>query len=762
MAKKAKSVIEPKVDELAEVRKTFEHIAELNAKDRERYKADTHFLYVDHWPADVRARRNAEERLSLNVDKLSQYMHQVVNESRQNRPQIKVRPIDNDADIETAEIYDGLCRHIQERSNADTCYDMALECAVAGGFGFLRVNHDYVHENTFNQDLSFCPMPNPLQVYFGEHKEPDGSDVNDVFVCEDVPIDEFKRDHPDIDVSDWDTEGTKYGDWCGEKVRVAEYYRVVKEPRLMHLFVDGTVCSDEDYKLAIEQGVDCPAIKESRTIPQRVVMWSKLCGSGYIERERKTIWKWIPIVPVWGNTQNIDGEVRHVSMINNVKDAQLLYDYSRSAFAERVGQTPEAPWVAAAGQIEDYRDEWDGTKRVRVQRYDPKDIAGVAVPPPMRQNPSDIPMGFAKDAEISEMDIRSGLGMYNATVGERGNATSGIQENLQQKKGEVATFHYNDNLARAIRHIGRILVFAIPKVIDWQGVIRTLGVDGSAEMINVDPSIPKSVQKIGAKSIYNLGAGTYDVSVAVGPSFSTRRQEAAAGMSMLVQTNPAMWNTHGDLIAKSQDWPDADAFAERSRMLLPPEIRQQEDAKKQANGGQHPEVAAAMAQAKAIVDQSKQQMQQVIQGLQEKAKELDQQEQKLKDVMATIDKESQRLNYEKSLMAAKDSFTKQLVQAQEEAADAEQKAALTQAISKVEKIVGGYTDSVETLIQSVKESAAENEGAEQEQKEDQLALLLKAQHAQMMGRLADIVQPLVEVITMPRRMNGTESLGIGA
>lgn len=603
MDKKPKSVFESKPDDLKDVRERFQKLQDLWAKDRQRYRDDTYFLYVDHWSDKVR-RQRGEDRLTLNVDQLSQYTHQVINDSRQNRPQIKVRPEDSKGDIEVAEIYDGLIRQIQESSNADTCYDIALESAIAGGFGFIRLLHDYKDDDGDEQCIKVAPVPNALTVYMAEHKEPDGADCPECFIVEEIDRAEFKREYPDVDISDWDTEGgNRYGDWCGEKVRVAEHYRVVKKPYEKHKLEDGTWVTAEDYQLAISNGVSVSPIKETRKRNKRVVMWSKICGSGYIEKEVETIWNWIPVAPVWGNLQNVDGEVRHVSMIHNVKDAQLLYDYARSAFAERVGQTPEAPWIAAEGQVENHIEEWDGSTRVRVQRYTPQDLNGVNLPPPQRQDPSDIPAGFAQDAQISQMDIRAGLGMYQAVVGQRGNATSGVQERAQQAKGDMATFHYHDNLARAIRHIGRIIVWAVPKVYDSERVERILGMDGKAELVQLNPNQEQAIQKLGSRVVYNLGVGKYDVSVVVGKGYATRREEAAEAMSLLVQTNPAMWTTHGDLIAEAMDWPDAQKIAARSKLLLPPAIQEAERASEMKEGAPSPEVVAITTQAKAAIEQ---------------------------------------------------------------------------------------------------------------------------------------------------------------
>ena len=601
MAKKK----EVKKDEFSELRERFSRVADMWNDDRKRYKEDMHFLHIDHWPAGVRSQRASDPtnpRLCLEIDQLSQYQRQVINDSRQNRPQIKVRPVDSKADIETAKVFDGLCRHWQEASNSDTCYDLALECATGGGFGYFRILHDYLHDGTFDQDLFFAPIQNPLTVYFGEHQEVDGSDVKEVWIVEEIPKAEYERDYPGKETTSWEGEGSKYGDWCGEKIRIAELYEMKSVQTTMHMLETGEICSDEDYQTAVQAGLQVPAIKATREIPKKTLYWSKFNGAEYLEEPREEPGDRIPVFPVWANVHNIDGKVIRTSMIHKSKDAQLLYDYAQTAFAERVGQSPEAPWVAAEGQTAGFESEWDGTRSVRVQHYRPVSLEGQAIPPPQRQNPSDVPAGFAQVMQQAEHGVQTSLGMYSASVGKKGNATSGVQEQEQARKGDVSSFHYHDNLARAIRSAGRYLISAAPKILDTARVVRILGEDGEAAQVQLDPNLEKATAKQGNSSIFNIGVGTYDVAVDIGPSYQTSRQASAAGMLALAQADPTMWQTHGDLIAEAQDWPEAQRFAERSKLLLPPPVLQAEQAKKEES----PEVAMVKMQAEQAIGEKDQ------------------------------------------------------------------------------------------------------------------------------------------------------------
>lgn len=612
----AEESAESATDPLHEARERFAYAMDAWDADRKRYVEDNKFLEGEHWFEKDRKMREDQGRPCLVVDKLKQYVRQVVNDSRQNRPSIKVRPVDDEADIETADIIQGMCRHIEERSNADVAYDTGLECAVKGGFGFVRVLSEYAHDKTFDLELCIKRVRNPLTVLLDpDCQEPDGSDARFAFVFEEMPEDEFKAQWPDADLIDFGDEKYKY--WRGEKtVTVAEYWSVKEEDKTVHLLHDGSVCSDEEYKKAEAEGLKPPPIKDTRNIPAKAVKFSRINGVEYLEGPITWPGKWIPVVPVWGNEVDIDGEVIHKSMIHDSKDAQRLYDFNRSAFAERVALTPKAPYVAAAGQVENYEDDWANANQANtsVLKYDPVDVAGHPVPPPQRQQAADIPAGFAQDMQMSEHDIQSTLGMYNASLGEKSNEKSGRAIMARQREGDVTNFHYHDNLARMIRHVGRIVVDLLPKTYDSTRIVRVLGLDGNSEMVQLDPTMETAKGKRDGKVVYNIGVGTYDVAVSSGPSYTTRRQEAAESMAQLTQGNPDIFPMIGDLMIRSMDWPMAEEIADRLKLMLPPQIL---EAEKKEEGGPPPEVAQIMQQAQQAIQQRDEVLQQVMAKLQE-------------------------------------------------------------------------------------------------------------------------------------------------
>ena len=599
-------------DSIKEIRDRFSLADEYWKDDRNAALDDIKFRSGEQWPDDIVSQRTRDKRPVLTVDKLNQYVRQIVNDGRQNRPAIKVHPVDSKADIATGEIFAGIIKHIESASNADAAYDTALDSAATCGFGYFTVTTDYSGDETFDQDLKIKRVRNPLSIIIDpDSEEADGSDMKFAFAIEYLSKDAFKEQYPNKTPADFETN-SDYSDWFGEQVRIARYWEVREEDKTMYLMVDGSVISKARYDELKEGGMTeiDSMVKDKRNIPVRSVWHSLVSGDDYLEEPQEWKGKYIPICVVWGNEIDIEGKVSHCGIIRPAKDAQRLYNYSRTAFAERVALTPKAPWLAAAGQIENYEDEWATANSIphQVLRYDPIALNGTNVPPPQRISPSDTPSGFQADMQISEHDIQGAIGMYASSLGAPSNERSGKAIMARQREGDTGTFHYHDNLNRAIRHCGRILVDLIPKVYDSNRIVRIMGYDGAVSEATIDPNIPTANQKVGLQMLYNLGVGKYDVTITSGPSYNTLRAEAAESMVTMVQAHPELMNVIGDLMVKNMDWPGAEEIAKRLHMILPPQILQAEQQEKKNQ--MPPEMQQAMQQFDMAMKQKDQMLQQ--------------------------------------------------------------------------------------------------------------------------------------------------------
>ena len=568
------------------------------------------------WPADVLATRGSVQGQTINarpcltINKLPQHVRQVTNEQRQNRPSGKVIPADDNADVQVAEIFNGVVRHIEYMSDADVAYDTACDNQVTYGEGYIRLLTEYCNEESFDQDIKIGRVRNAFSVYMDPTiQDPCGADAEWCFVTEDILKDEYERMFPDATpISTLYAQGV--GDqgisaWLQEDtIRIAEYFYYKHERATLHLYPNNQTAfskTNQDKQLMALYG----APLRSRDVDRRKVMWMKTNGFDVLD-EREWPGKWIPVVRVIGNEWEVDGRLYISGLVRNAKDAQRMYNYWTSQEAEMLALAPKAPFIGYGGQFEGYELQWKTANTTNWPYLevnpDVTDGAGNVLPLPQRAPPPLPQTGLIQAKMGAGEDIKATTGQYDASLGQQGNERSAKAIIAREKQGDVGTYHYVDNLARAIRHITRQIVDLIPKIYDTQRIARIIGADGEVSMVKFNPSQPEPVKEIrdmqtGAliEKVYNPGVGTYDVMVTTGPGYMTKRQEALDAMGQILQTNPQLWSVAGDLFIKNMDWPGAQEMAERFKKILDPKVLSQ--------GDQSPEMMAAQQQIEAMTQE---------------------------------------------------------------------------------------------------------------------------------------------------------------
>jgi hypothetical protein len=567
------------------------------------------------WPADVLATRGAVQGQTINarpcltINKLPQHVRQVTNEQRQNRPSGKVIPVDDNADIEVAEIFDGIVRHIEYMSDADVAYDTACDNQVTYGEGYIRLITEYCNEESFDQDVRIMRVRNAFSVYMDPTiQDPCGSDAQWCFVTQDMTKEEYEREFPDASPIS-SILATAVGDesmsaWLDQDtIRIAEYFYYKHKRETLHLYPGNLTAwknSPQDKLLAAQYGQPI----RKREVDRKKVMWMKTNGYDVLD-EREWPGKYIPVVRVVGNEFEVQGQIYISGLVRNAKDAQRMYNYWTSQEAEMLALAPKAPFIGYGGQFEGYEMQWKTANTTNWPYLevnpDVTDGAGNVLPLPQRAPPPLPQTGLIQAKMGAGEDIKATTGQYDASLGQQGNERSAKAIVAREKQGDVGTYHYVDNLARAIRYITRQLVDIIPKIYDTQRIARIIGVDGEVQMAKIDPTQQEPVREIrdqtGAliEKIYNPSVGTYDVMVTTGPGYMTKRQEALDAMSQILQSNPQLWTVAGDLFIKNMDWPGAQQMAERFKKILDPKVL--------SNGDQSPEMMAAQQQIEAMTQE---------------------------------------------------------------------------------------------------------------------------------------------------------------
>lgn len=615
-------------DTLAEALEHFKLSEEAESENRKAWIDDVRFARLgEQWPDGVKRQREIDGRPCLTINRMPAMLRQVVNDARQNKPAIKVHPVDSGAKRETAEILNGLIRNIEYTSNADVAYDTALDHAVTGGFGYFRIDVDYACDDEFDLDIKICRIANPLTVYGDENSTAaDSSDWNKAFITELYTEREFEKRWKGAEKSNWESSYRDLPDgWReNELVRVAEWWTREEVPAKLLKLSDGMVLYVNEYMrikdILDAQGITVVGERDTKTNKVK----QKIISGAEVLEENEWAGKYIPIVPVYGDEVMVEGKRHWISLTRWAKDPQQMFNYWRTASTELVALAPKAPYLGPKGAFNTDANKWATANNVSYPyiEYD----GGVM---PQRQPFAGPPAGALQEALNASDDMKSTMGIYDAALGARSNETSGRAILQRQRESDTATFNYIDNLSRAIRHAGRVMVDLIPKVYNAPRIIRVIHEDGSNESVPINqpftPDQAKSPQAQayeagktqetvdGLTRIYDVTTGKYDVTCEAGPSFSTKREEAAAQMMELGRMFPPMMQVAGDLLVKNLDWPGADDIADRLKAMLPPQLQ-----------GQSPQVMQMRQQmqqmdqmAKQAVGQLNQQIAQLQQQLQQ-------------------------------------------------------------------------------------------------------------------------------------------------
>jgi hypothetical protein len=599
-----------------EARKRFKRAENFYSTLRQQAIADTQFVMGDsdngwQWPMDIRNRRTADRRVMLTVNMTAQHCNQIINQIRINKPSAKVSPVDNGADKKTAEILGGLLRNVQISSHADDAHDVAAEHAIYGGEGYWRVYTEYETPESFNQVIRIGPCPNPNLIFIDpDAKELDKSDARWGFVFEDISREQFKRDYPNIDPANW-VPGPTDSSWVSkDTVRRAEYFYCedVKDKALL-LAGGQTMLKSalpENVRYVAPQG-DAPgsltmpdgqmvAVFKERDTERRRWYWCELVG-GEDQPIDKREWpgQYLPIITVVGKELNVNGQIVRKGLVRDLKDPARMVNYAYSETVQTLALQNRVPYLAAAEALEGYEEIWKSAN-LENRPYLPWNALrddGTPIPQPQRQPPPIMPEAQVRLLGLSTEQMRAASGQQNANFGIRSEASSGVGIERLKVQGEIATFHFPDNLRRALQYEAKVVIDLIQKVYDTKRVVRILGLDGKEETAVLDPEMPGAYQEIeGAEEIeriFNPLVGRYDVVINTGPTFQTQRQEAFATLTEMSARNPQLLQVAGDLIMRAADFPMAEELATRLEKTLPPGLA---DAKPGQGAQPDPQVMA--------------------------------------------------------------------------------------------------------------------------------------------------------------------------
>src|SRR5262245_3049465 len=579
-----RTALDPRRDEdvLQEARARFTEAEEAERDERTQQYDALKFYCGKHWPDYLLAQRSqpGQEQPSLVVDRIAQYLHQILNSYRKSPLGIRVRPKTGGATQQLATILEGKIRDIESDSQAPIAYTTALSQAIATGEGFFRLVTDYEDPYSFRQKLLLKPIYDRFSVYCDPASvHPAGLDLEWAFVVSQMSRSAFcaKYDVQPVDVAQW--AGYPNQRWVQDRtVQVADSYYKVYERQTLVQMPDGTVLPAEGLG-------DLPPDWPTRETLLPTVYWVTMCGYAILGKTR-WLGQHIPLIRVEGRRLDLDGHAQRTGIVQASSSSQFAYDAYASAEMTAIALTPKAPYVLYVEQISGYESLWNQANDAHVPYLPIKAVTsgGQLLPPPRREVAEPAVQAISQPPFLAAQDIQANVGQYEASVGAPSNEQSGAAVDARKREGEATTAGFTANLAWSIEAAGRQILDILPKLYPGPTQLRQVGKDGTVSMAAVNQPMPDAQGQQ-----HQLGRGVYECVVTAGPSYDTSRDMFNERLGILLGSVPQVAPYILDLYTGSLDIPQAETIAARLKTLVPPEALQ-------ATEGGNPEQKMAMLQ----------------------------------------------------------------------------------------------------------------------------------------------------------------------
>jgi hypothetical protein len=604
--------------------------AEAEQKQREREKEALKFQVPEfQWTAAARNDRKGQtiggvsvaERPTLSIPKLDQPIQIELNKERDAHLGVTVHALSEDADDDTAEVIQDLYRRIETDSRANLARSWAFERAVKAGRGAYRILTEWdpsSPKGTNDTRIVIKRLLYQEAAYFDPFAtEPDWCDGEWAFVTEWVQFSKYKR---------------RYGkkkNAAGDDV--ASDLAGFDNPLLEQLAVDCPEWIKGDGEARAVLVVEYFAIEGEED--NRTVVWRKMNAVEVLEQS--TIpGRYIPLVPVIGRELiPFDGERRWTGIIEPNMDGQRFFNYSASTVVENMAQEPKATWVLAEGQEEGHEQEFlmANVRNFPYVRYKPTSLMGTPNPPPQRSQVDTSKLALAMQGlSVASEFLHSGTGYFDPSLGKQ-------NPNVKTKGGTLAlqdqtdrgNSNWLDNLANiSLTYEAKVVLGMIPVVYDRPGrLVRLLDLEDNGRMVMLNAPFQPHPQTTRPQALpydtpqeqqqtdqqvadpshpakrYDLTKATYGVAVTIGKSYKTRVDSGRDQLGMLFQAEPELIKIGGDIYFKFADFPGHNELADRFKKMLPPQLQEQKD------GQADPRIE--LEQAKAMVQQMQQQIQEM-------------------------------------------------------------------------------------------------------------------------------------------------------
>jgi hypothetical protein len=520
------------------------------------------------WEPEIRSAYEGRPRYTF--DQTNPQVNKAWSEMAANEYAAETQPVGAGSSEKVSKIIDGLVRKTYNISSFDDISTRAGKRMIATGFGGWRIISTYIGESFF-QELKIVPINNIHErIVFDRHSEmqtrEDGNHVIELSVVSELAAKEKWKKRDAFMSLSVGTGSSTYS------VKKTDFYLIgeisYKNPITKTVYL----IDDESQSVVDEDGLkkmglspDHPLVVGNRECDTFEIYSRKFDGMGWLEKEKLTVFKHLPIIPEYANFDVVENKITYRGVVQPIMDSCRVFNYVESRKVEEAVLSPRRKIMIDDRTVQGRENEFSALhiSPNAVQLYRGSDVNGNPLPPPMEVggiNPSPGLSELSGDM-IRNIELTSGL-PNELTVLQNTAKDSDFRFGQRSSMGQLGTFEYYRAHKIALEHTAKVLLGAIPKVYDTKRMVQVIGEDGQSSQVLIN-------NKTAAQELQNdLTVGMYDICVSVGPAFKDRQADANSKIVELSQVIPGLADRNADVLAYNSDAPGMATIGDRERERL--------------------------------------------------------------------------------------------------------------------------------------------------------------------------------------------------
>ena len=547
----------------------FELDYNATAEQREKANEEIRFAVVAGGQWEGYLANEYENRAKLEVDMCSEHLWRTYADWTDNRMGVNYSPDDDATTEEDAELLDGLYRRDMRRRNGQDAIDTAVMEAMAGGFGAVILNTEYVDEDdpdNLHQNIAVTECPNAYAnvIFDSGARRKDKSDARRCTVLTPYTREVFEEMWPDANVStlqprsktsfNWNTNdlvyvGTRY-EIEKKRTLVASYYSV-DDKELIHLYGKEEIEREEPMLLASGYNKT-----RERYIKQRQVIKTIFTGDEILDKPSRVAGKYIPVIPVYGYRGFVDGVEYYHGVIRKRMDSQRLLNMSVSLAAEGAAHSHEGKMIFTPEQVSGLKGTWaQNLHQAPYALADPvydETTGEIKHLGPVGQIPgSTLAPAAASLIQMTSEFIRMGTGGSPQDIADPN--ASGKAINAIIKRVDKNTQPIFDNIRGSLKHLGNVYRSMAAEVYggkeNFGRIVQLVNNKDATTPVKLLTPRPEGSS---VKYLNNAAEGSFEAIVDVSKEYSTQREEGVEALkdvlTVMPPEHPLFNDTLGEVI----------------------------------------------------------------------------------------------------------------------------------------------------------------------------------------------------------------------